>query len=172
MLKRAMSWCSGLLIAATLVTAPSSAAQADPPALPGNWTYVQNAKSGQYLSLAGGKGDNGSHAIQWAFNGNLDQQWELVATGVSGYRYLRNATSWRRLGIVGGNLANGAHAVIWNENSNNDQRWLFRASGPGFQLINERSGKCLGVSGASPTQGAHVVQWTCNGSSDQVWIMG
>ena len=44
----------------------------------GPYYTIRNVNSSLYLGVSGGSTTNGANVVQWAGNGSLDQQWQLV----------------------------------------------------------------------------------------------
>jgi hypothetical protein len=88
----------------------------------GNYYHIVNLKSGQCMGLYNGTTQEGTTPIQWACNGNADQQWYVPISG--NLFNLVNRNSGLYLGIWRGNIYSGATLVQWPSNGSLDQVWF------------------------------------------------
>ena len=140
---------------------------------PSFWT---NHNSGMEMDVIYGTTNNGAQIIQWPYNGQANQQWDMIYNQL-GVQNVVNTKSGLCLGVQGGSLGQGAAVVQWTCNGHYDQDWTWAWTGktsaggwPIWHIIDFNSSMCLGIAGASTTAAAHAVQWGCNGSADQEWL--
>lgn len=130
---------------------------------------LQNAGSGQYMSIAGGQLHDGAFVIQQENPYQRDNRWDFIPEGENIYR-IRNVNSGRFLGIEGVSRANGAKAFQWIDNGQADLYWELINLGNGtYQIRNRNSGLFLGTVGNSLQHGANIHQLTDNGRNSMRW---
>jgi hypothetical protein len=76
------------------------------------------------LGVDGGSTARGARIRDWSCNGNDDQYWALIDTGVAGTSYIVNFKSGYVIGVLNASTANGAELVQWSRNTNGDQYWF------------------------------------------------
>lgn len=118
-----------------------------------------NPQSNRCLDITGGSTVDGTPAVIWDCNGQLNQLWTRTAAGE-----LRMYSD-RCLDASGGGTADGARAQLRACNGGSAQRFTFTPAG----TVVATSGKCLDVN-RSGTDNATIVQlWTCNNTAAQRW---
>jgi alpha-galactosidase len=127
--------------------------------------------SGKVADSLNASTDDGANAVQWAANGQTNQQWRFVDVG-DGYAHIVSANSGKCLDVNGGTSAtgDGARVVQWTCGTETNQHWRIQDLGNGYvKLIARHSDKCLDVLNAATTDGAQLVQWTCGDATNQQW---
>jgi alpha-L-fucosidase len=137
-------------------------------AIPTGWARITNETTGLALD-SGGNVASGSRLKQWAWDGNNNLQWQLVALGSGWYRIVNRtngmvADSW-------GNSANGAICQQSAWNGGNNQQWRLNAVGNGrYQIINRGTNTALDSMGDA-TPGASTAMWAPNNSANNHWAI-
>ena len=132
---------------------------------------LQNVNSGKMLAVAGASQANSANVQQYADNGTLDHQWELVDAGGGWFKVL-NLNSGLVLAVQNASKALSAQIQQYQDNGTSDQLWRFVDAGGGqFKIVNRNSGLLLGVDGESKSDSANVVQFSDNGTLDHLWRM-
>jgi hypothetical protein len=127
--------------------------------------------SGKLADVFNGSVDNGANVVQWAANGQTNQQWRFVDVG-GGYNQVVSVSSGKCLDVFGGTSAtgDGVRVVQWTCGTGTNQHWRVQDLGTGYiQLVARHSNKCLDVQNAALTDGAQLVQWTCGSGTNQQW---
>jgi hypothetical protein len=127
--------------------------------------------SGKLLDVFDVSTDDGADVVQWAANGQTNQQWEFRDLG-GGYYQVVSTNSGKCLDVFGGTgaTADGTRIVQWTCHSGANQQWRIQDLGTGHvQLVARHSNKCLDVLNAATTDGAQAVQWTCDAGTSQQW---
>jgi alpha-galactosidase len=134
----------------------------------GNYKLISR-NSGQALDVVGASTANGAAVDQWPYNGNANQQWNIVSVG-SGYYKLLSRNSGQALDVAGQSTANGAAVDQWPDSGTANQQWSIVSVGGGYyKLLNRNSGQALDVAGQSTANGAAVDQWPDSGTANQQW---
>jgi Ricin-type beta-trefoil lectin domain-like len=130
-----------------------------------------------FLDISGASTSPGAPAIQWTWNGNLNQDWYVVPTN-SGYAEIVNANSGQCLSVAGNSTNPGTPLIQWPCWGGYGQQWLIGSgTNPGWSEsgwdagIESRlnPGQNVDVYGASPEAGATIDQWSWNGGWNQWW---
>jgi hypothetical protein len=139
-----------------------------PPSTP----YTLTARhSGKLADVFNASTADGANVVQWAANGQTNQQWRFVDLG-GGFFQVVSANSGKCLDVFGGTGAtgDGVRVVQWACGTGTNQHWRLQDAGSGYlQLIARHSNKCLQVANASTADGAQLVQWTCGTATNQHW---
>lgn len=136
--------------------------------LAGNY-YLQNRHSGQYMDISGGATADGAKLLQWPYNGQTNQQFELVHLGNGTYKITAKHSN-RSLDVEGVSTADGAKIQQWGYGGGANQQFTALDAGDGFiKLRAVHSGKIVEVGGWSTTAGGNVQQWTDNNQASGHW---
>ncbi|WP_207421581.1 RICIN domain-containing protein [Desertivirga brevis] len=128
-----------------------------------------NRNSGKVLDISGSATTNGASAIQWAWGGGNNQQWQLISTG-GGYFRIINRNSGQALDVNQSSTSDGAGIIQWPWNGGYNQQWQIVDIGGGFyQIVNRATRKALDISGSATTDGASAIQWTWGAGNNQQW---
>ncbi|HVU65851.1 MAG TPA: RICIN domain-containing protein, partial [Ktedonobacteraceae bacterium] len=134
----------------------------------GSYVKIVNRHSGLVLDISGGSTANGGKAIQWAYSGGANQQWQEVP--VNGGYELVSRNSGLLLDDPGFSSSPGTQLDQWSNTNGANQWWNLVPTGDGYYyLVNQSSGLYADVSGASTSGGAAVIQWSFNGGANQQW---
>lgn len=134
----------------------------------GSYVKIVNRHSGLVLDISGGSTANGGKAIQWAYSGGANQQWQEVP--VNGGYELVSRNSGLLLDDPGFSSSPGTQLDQWSNTNGANQWWNLVPTGDGYYyLVNQASGLYADVSGASTSGGAAVIQWSFNGGANQQW---
>nr|WBO81635.1 RICIN domain-containing protein [Streptomyces sp. SBE_14.2] len=157
-----------LSLAAGLLAAVPTTAQAAPEALPTGFATVMNAASGRCLDARAAATANGTAVQQYSCNGTTAQRWSFTATG-DGYVRINNANNTGQVvDVAEVSSADNAPVHLWAYGGGANQQWRAEDLGGGaYRFVNRHSGKCLDDPGASTADSVQFVQYTCNGSAAQ-----
>lgn len=130
---------------------------------------ITNRNSGKVLDVSGGATDDGGDVIQWSWNSESNQQWELIDNG-DGYYRIINRNSGKALDVSGGSTDDGGNVIQWSWNGGTNQQWKLINNGDGYyQILNRNSDKALDVDGSSVDDGGTIIQWSYWGGINQQW---
>jgi hypothetical protein len=176
-LKRQMTALAslGLLTGVSMLTAGPAHA------IGTNYSFLQNASSGECLEMAGSPATTtwGAQTDQWGCNGGDNQTWVFQDAG-GGFMEIINHSSGLCMEIPGnppsGN--NGAPVQQWPCNGGLNQKWYFTgntyytANGNKERQLANGNNLCAEIPGnpATTSYGAGGEQWQCNGGPNQYWI--
>ncbi|WP_261720053.1 RICIN domain-containing protein [Streptomyces sp. FZ201] len=157
-----------LSLAAGLLAAVPTTANAAPEALPTGFATVMNAASGRCLDARAAATANGTVVQQYSCNGTTAQRWSFTATG-DGYVRINNANNTGQVvDVAEVSTADNAPVHLWAYGGGANQQWRAEDLGGGaYRFVNRHSGKCLDDPGASTADSVQFVQYTCNGSAAQ-----
>ena len=156
---------AAMLVSLLLLTVNKLQAQL----IPGQAHYFINAKSGQFMVIAGSDLENGGNAIQWQNAGQQDAQWILLPEDDTWF-LIKNSHSGKYLVVADGSKEDGANVLQWDNLGQADARWRLQEAGNGhFWVINKNSGKYLIPLDASTDMGANLVQWYSEGRDYARW---
>lgn len=132
--------------------------------------YTLTARhSGKLLDVFNAATTDDANVVQWAANGQTNQQWQFRDAG-GGFYQVVSVNSGKCLDVYGAATADGARVVQWTCNSGTNQQWRVQDLGTGYvQLVARHSNKCLDVLNSATTDGAQVTQWTCGTGTNQQW---
>jgi len=134
--------------------------------------YTLTARhSGKLLDVFNAATTDGANAVQWAANGQANQQWRFADAG-GGYFQIVSLNSGKCLDVFGGATAtaDGVRVVQWACHTGTNQQWQIQDLGTGYiRLAARHSGKCLDIQNAATTDGAQAIQWTCGTAANQQW---
>ena len=131
---------------------------------------ITNRNSGLALDVYFANTLNGGDAVQWAYNGGTNQQWQVQDLG-TGYVRVVNRNSSLCLDVYQNSTADGGDVVQWTCGTGFNQQWQAQDAGGGYvKFVNRNSGKCLDVNAYSTANGGNVQQWTCTGGTNQQWL--
>ncbi len=86
-----------------------------------------NARTAYCMGVQGGSVSLGARVVQWACNGNSDQNWLWEWTGLTASGWpvwnIVNSKSHMCLGVSAASLSSGAPIVQWDCNGHPDQEW-------------------------------------------------
>ena len=134
--------------------------------------FIRNRKSGHYLTIPGNGGSE-TQAVQYAFNGNTNQQWKVTRQADGYYKLQPMYNTGLALDVRGGApIRNGQWVETYGDNNGPAQRWAFFANGDGTYRLMPKVGNqamCLNVAGASQDDWANVILYGYNGKANCVW---
>ena len=155
----------------------------------GSATPLWNWNSFKCLGVLGGNMTNGTLVVQWACNGNPDQQWLVDVSGA--WTQIRNSQNPNKcLGVNGSGTSDGSTLAIWDCVGSADQYWSLH-----FHSIDSRTEcyniynfnawlaslfpvgfppvfptqKVIGVPGGAWWDGVQTVLWDYQNTPDQLW---
>lgn len=134
-----------------------------------NTYFIQNRSSGLYMEVNGGTGaiDNGAKIIQYAFNGNTNQQFELTDRGDGSYSVIAKH-SGKGLDVARSSMTSGDPVQQWEYIESSNQKFVMYPTGNGYyKLIAEHSGMVVEVS--THVNGEQVHQWYNHGGNNAQW---
>lgn len=129
-----------------------------------------NRNSGKYLDVNGDSTADLAKLVQYASNGQADQQWSLQDAG-SGYVKVVNRNSGKLINIPGPTTTQGTQLIQYHDDGNSDSQWSLGSLSAGTYNISSRyDGQNIDVQGGSTVDNAPVIQWPNNGGANQQWI--
>jgi hypothetical protein len=140
------------------------------PTLSGTYK-ITNRKSGLSLTVPGSSKTRGTQLVQSAFNGGLDQQWEISANS-NGTYMIKNKMSNQSVNVSGESSTDGFQIIQWKNGAAHNQGWLLEPIGDGnFKMISKITDKAITVENASDADGANIVQgtYTSDGTTNDEW---
>lgn len=132
--------------------------------------FIKNKNSGLYLSVNGGKAENGTNVVQQIFNGDTNQKWKLKKQSNGTYQLVSGLPGEYSLNVAGGSNKNGANVQIWQ--SKQGVR-LVKTSGSYHKMETSASGKAkkvVGVRSSSESEGANIQQWDFGKKDNDQWL--
>jgi hypothetical protein len=137
--------------------------------IPDGTYHVVSRYSNKVMDIAAPYTTNGTHIIQWGYNGFTGQKWTFTHLGNGQYK-VANLASGRVLDVSGASTADGAQIDIWDWANVNQEKWNVIPTDDGyFKLVAVHSGKVADVEGPSTADGANVHQWSYVGALNQQW---
>jgi hypothetical protein len=176
---RTLLLASGIVFAAACSSdLPTTAAKA--PVKPrsvvissGSYYVVRNLGTDKVADVESAGCCNGYWVHQWTYEGQYNQQWQIVDLG-NGYYKLLARHSGRAMDVESASLSNGARVHQWAYDGSTNQQWSISDAGSGTVSITARhSGKALTVSGTGTItdDGVGIKQYTYTGTNLQKWYL-
>ncbi len=131
--------------------------------------YLKNGMSGLFMDVWGAGTSDGDAIRQGGFNGNLNQQFDLIHKG-DGLYQIAAKHSGKSMDVAGISKAEGAliHQWTYGGPQNQNQNFiLFKASNGLYKLIAEHSGKVVEVS--TSDNGEQLHQWWNANQANSTW---
>jgi alpha-galactosidase len=136
--------------------------------LTGYYTFV-NRNSGLLLDVSGASTNDSAPVIQYANNGQANQQWSFVDAG-NGYCRIVNRNSGKLLNISGATMTQGTQLIQYSDDGNSNSQWSLTAVGGGYyNIVSRYDGQDIDVQGASTASNTPIIQWPNNGGANQQW---
>jgi poly(hydroxyalkanoate) depolymerase family esterase len=126
-----------------------------------NANAIVGAASNRCLDVPGSPAANGTQAVLWDCNGNVNQQVTRTASG-------ELKVAGKCLDAQGWGTANGTKAVVWDCSGGANQRWNVNSNGT---ITNVHNGLCLDANGAATANGTQLILWACSGTANQRWTL-
>ncbi|RDZ34453.1 hypothetical protein C5B89_19055, partial [Haloferax sp. Atlit-47N] len=131
--------------------------------------FLQNTNSWYVADVDAASTDDGGDILQWSFNGNENQLWQLVQNADGTYR-IESVNSGKVMDVEGASTADGANVVQWSWQDGANQKWNVVLNSDGtYRLENVNSGKVLDVAGSSSSEADSLVQNGWTGADSQKW---
>lgn len=95
----------------------------------GDWYYIKNKQTGNYLNVNDARDADGTQVIQYAANVTKAQQWKVIYNTTTGLYTLESAAAPERvLDIYSADNTDGAKTDIWSDNGSPGMQYAFEAS--------------------------------------------
>ncbi|MFD0773840.1 RICIN domain-containing protein [Streptomonospora algeriensis] len=158
---------AGLLAAASIVVAPSTA-QAAVDVDTGTEYVLQNVHSGLVADVDGGSTETGAELIQWS---RTDQPWQRFRFASSGDGYYRiiNVNSGHAIDVWEHSTEGGAEIRQYTDTGAANQQWRVEEAATGVNLINRNSGMALEAWEWGDSEGDRLSQWEPTDAANQQW---
>ena len=138
----------------------------------GSYYTIVNEASGDCINDPNGATSNGTAVQQSACSsGNVDQEWMLTATSVSGYyevsTHNSSSAAWN---VVGNSTSAGTGIQLYGYSAQSNEEFEPELLSTGYyELIDHNSGLCVSDPNGSTTSGQKLEIETCNGSASESW---
>ncbi|MFL5537578.1 MAG: RICIN domain-containing protein [Longimicrobiaceae bacterium] len=180
---RTLLLASGLVVAAacgsdlpttTKTTTQTAAAPRRTVTIDPNVYYViRNLGTDKVADVESAGCCNGYWIHQWTYEGQTNQQWQIVDLG-NGYYKIVARHSGRVMDVESASLNDGARVHQWGYDGSTNQQWSINDTGSGtVYFLARHSGKALTVSGSGSitADGVGIKQYTYAGTNLQKWYL-
>jgi beta-N-acetylglucosaminidase len=133
---------------------------------------ITSVNSNKMLDVSSASHDDGASVIQYAANGNYNQQWAVV-TAPGGY-YLYAAHSGKNLDLEGGKTADSTPVITWSFHGKANQQWKLTKAmtvDEGLRTVVTTAGRSLDIRGNSEANSAEALLYTPNGNLNQKFLV-
>ena len=130
---------------------------------------IVNRNSGKNLDVSGASGSDNAQVIQYADNGQPNQQWSFVDGG-NGYCKIVNRNSGKLLNIPGATMTAGTQLIQYSDDGDSNSQWSLTSAGGGYyNIVSRFNGDDIDVQGLSVDNNIPIIQWPNNGGANQQW---
>ncbi len=141
----------------------------------GEYYYIKNKNSGQYLTVADGLDSNSANVQQEKFTGTSEQKWQIYMTDDGEYRISPESSTTRVLDVYTANANNGTNIDISTDSNSPDRRFqiLLNSDGYSYRILPLCGNGLTAVTvlDNSCQEGANVVQYEyTEGQYNSEWI--
>ena len=127
---------------------------------------IVNEGSGLYMDVRGASKENGANVLQWAGNGQKNQQYTVTKLD-DGSWSIRPAHSRKSIDLYDWDKANDSSIKQWDYWEGDVQKWTLTSSTGGIKIASPYSQKLVSV--ANSDKGADVYQKADQSSAYQRW---
>ncbi len=142
----------------------------------GSVYMIQNANSGQYLTVEGAVAADNTNVCQSANAAPSEaNQWKMMPSAQEGYYYLYSMLSGGEtylLDVAAAGTENGTNIGIFSNTNHDAQLFKITDNGDGTFRIHTKvtnDASVIGVTGGSMEEGANVLEWKIDNSANQNW---
>jgi alpha-glucosidase len=135
-----------------------------------NGTYqIQNKNSKLFMDVFDQSVNDGAKMIQWASNGQINQQFDFEHVG-NGYYKVTARHSGKSWDVEGASHDDGKKLIQWTYTGGLHKQFLVIPVGDGhYKFVARHSGKIMHVAGGSMNGGAEVQQATDKNQTGGQW---
>ena len=132
---------------------------------------IVNSLTGKVLDVPNDSGTDGTLMQQYALDGSVQQEWELVPASGGAYEIL-NVGTGKALDVTGESVQAGALIQEYDYLGGTNQQWqLVPVDDVHYKIVNSHSGLVLDVVGGSTANGSAIQQYTYVGDPQQLWVL-
>ncbi len=137
--------------------------------MPNGIYRLVNANTAQVIAAYGQGTTNGTPLVQWPYDGDKGQLWNVTSMGNGQYE-ITGVQSGLSMDVEGISTAPGVALQLWAYWAGPNQTWTITEENPGwYEIVSVNSGLSLTVNGGSTNSGATIVQEPWARGADQFW---